>query len=57
MEKIYTCVGCLKAFKVKSDPMHSESKQHEVEKNVECPHDKFGKAAKHSNSSELHGTK
>jgi hypothetical protein len=37
MEKIYTCVGCLKAFKVTSDPTRPDSKQHEVEQNVECP--------------------
>ena len=37
MEKTYKCVGCSKPFKVASDPTYPESKQHEIERNVECP--------------------
>jgi DNA-directed RNA polymerase subunit RPC12/RpoP len=37
MEKLYTCVGCSKNFKVLSQPDYPVCKQHEVEMNVECP--------------------
>jgi len=37
MEKLYSCVGCAKRFKVVSRPDKPISQQHEVERNVECP--------------------
>jgi DNA-directed RNA polymerase subunit RPC12/RpoP len=37
MEKIYTCVGCSRTFKVTDDPTKSASRQHKTEMNVECP--------------------
>ena len=38
MEKLYSCVGCANRFKVVSRPDKPRSTQHEVERNVECPH-------------------
>jgi DNA-directed RNA polymerase subunit RPC12/RpoP len=38
MEKLYTCVGCSKSFKVLSSPDNSVYAQHEVEMGVECPY-------------------
>ncbi|MGB2663263.1 MAG: hypothetical protein WAK48_04615 [Candidatus Acidiferrum sp.] len=37
MEKFYTCAACSERFKVVSTPDKPISKQHEVERNVECP--------------------
>lgn len=37
MEKIYTCIGCRRVFKITDDPARSPSKQHDVERNVSCP--------------------
>jgi DNA-directed RNA polymerase subunit RPC12/RpoP len=37
MDKLYTCVGCSKDFKVLNKPDLPVYKQHEVEMNVECP--------------------
>jgi hypothetical protein len=37
MEKLYTCIGCSKNFKVLSKSDYSIYRQHEVEMNVECP--------------------
>ena len=37
MEKLYSCVGCAKRFKVVSTPERPAYNQHEVEMNAECP--------------------
>jgi hypothetical protein len=37
MEKLYTCGGCSRKFKVLNRPDAPVYKQHEVEMNVECP--------------------
>jgi DNA-directed RNA polymerase subunit RPC12/RpoP len=38
IEKVYTCRGCSKNFKVVDDPTEAPSAQHEIECNVECPY-------------------
>jgi hypothetical protein len=37
MEKLFTCVGCSRNFRVLSRPDNPTYRQHDVEMNVECP--------------------